>query len=85
MFWASLDYAFFLGPCTVFLLQIAFALLDIALVLDRKFYPGDGNDQGAITCSLNRKDENQMGYGQILALLMLTLPVISTIEAYKGR
>jgi len=85
MFWASLEYAFFLGPCTVFLLQIAFALLGFALVLDRKFYPGGGNDQGAITCSLNRKDENEMGYGQILALLMLTLPVISTVEAYKGR
>lgn len=80
LFWAALEYLFFLGPCTVFLLQILFALISIAMALAQKFSPGVD-----ISCSLNSKDENEMGYGQILAVLMLALPVISTIEAYKGR
>jgi len=77
---ATAYYIFFLSPGTVFVLQIALAALSLAMVLLQKFSPG--NDGG---CSLNSPDENKMGYGQILACLMLALPIIAAIEAYKGE
>jgi hypothetical protein len=76
---ATVHYIFFLSPGTVFVLQIVFATYSLAMVLAQKFSPGDG------CCTLNSQDENQMGYGQILACLMLALPIIAAFEAYKGE
>lgn len=78
---ATLHYMFFLSPGSVFVLQIIFAAISVAMVLAQKFSPGDPGYE----CSLNSKDENKMGYGQILAFLMLTLPAIAAVEAYKGE
>lgn len=80
-FRATLHYMVFLSPGSVFVLQILFAAISVALALAQKFSPGEGTDK----CSLNSKKENQMGYGQILAFLMLILILIATIEAYKGK
>ena len=79
---ATLHYMVFLSPGTVFVLQIVFAAISVAMVLAQKFSPGDLEHY---ECSLNSKDENKMGYGQILALLMLALPIIAAVEAYKGE
>lgn len=79
---ATLHYMVFLSPGTVFVLQIVFAAISVAMVLAQKFSPGDLEHY---ECSLNSKDENKMGYGQILALLMLALPIIAVVEAYKGE
>lgn len=79
---ATLHYMVFLSPGTVFVLQIVFAVISVAMVLAQKFSPGNPVYH---ECSLNSKDENKMGYGQILALLMLALPIIAVVEAYKGE
>jgi hypothetical protein len=78
---AIIYYLIFLSPCSVFVLQIIFATISIAMVLAQKFSPGHGIDE----CSLNSKEENQMGYGQILTFLMLILIIIAAVEAYKGK
>lgn len=79
-FWAVLNYIFFLSPLTVFMLQLVFAALSASMALAQKFSPRRDTDD----CTLNSKEENEMGYGQILAFLMLALPVIAAFEAYKG-
>ena len=79
---ATLHYIVFLSPGTVFVLQVLFAAISVAIALLQKFAPGDPDyDQ----CSMDSEDENKTGYGQILAFLMLTLPVIAAVEAYKGE
>ena len=64
---------------TVFLIQVVFATIIVAMALAQKFSPR-GDDE----CSLNSPEENEMGYGQVLAILLLVLPAIATFEAYKG-
>jgi hypothetical protein len=49
------------------------------MALAQKFSPGSEK-----LCSLNSREENEMGYGQVLAILILILPAIATFEAYKG-
>ena len=77
-----LHYLAFLTPFSVFVLQIFFASFGVALVLAQKFTPG-GPDSNV--CSLRSDEENEMGYGQILAILLLILPIIAAYEAYKGK
>jgi hypothetical protein len=79
---AMIRYLIFLTPGSVFLLQILFACISVALVLAQKFSPGDPDSH---VCSLNSTDENKMGYGQILAFLLLGLPLIAAIEAFNGK
>lgn len=81
MFWLIMTYICFLSPMTVFLIQVLFAIISIAMALAQKFDPGSKDDG---ECSLNSPEENEMGYGQVLAILLLVLPAISTFEAYKG-
>jgi hypothetical protein len=80
-FWSVLTYVGSLSPMTVFLFQVAFAMISVSMALAQKFDPGseDGDE-----CSLNSPEENEMGYGQVLAILLLILPAIATFEAYKG-
>jgi hypothetical protein len=78
----TIRYLIFLTPGSVFLLQILFASVSVALVLAQKFSPGDPDSHA---CSLNSTDENKMGYGQILAFLLLGLPLIAAIEAINGK
>ena len=65
---------------TVFLVQILFAVNSVFMALFQKFSRGLSDD----VCSLNSPEENEMGYGQVLAILLLVLPAIATFEAYKG-
>jgi hypothetical protein len=78
----ALRYAAFLTPGSVFLLQIYFAFISVALALMQKFMPGD---PGSFECSLNSKEESEMGFGQILAFLLLALPFIAAVEGYMGN
>jgi hypothetical protein len=77
-----LHYLAFLTPFSVFVLQIFFASFSVALVLAQKFTPG-GPDSNV--CSLRSDEENEMGYGQILAIFLLVLPAIAGYEAYMGK
>jgi hypothetical protein len=79
---ATIRYLILLTPGSLFLLQILFASISVALVLAQKFSPGDPDSH---VCSLNSTDENKMGYGQILAFLLLGLPLIAAIEAINGK
>jgi hypothetical protein len=76
-----LRYLVFLTPFSVFVLQITFAAFSVALALAQKFTPVSADSD---MCSLRSKQENEMGYGQILAILLLILPAIAAYEAYKG-
>jgi hypothetical protein len=64
----------------VFLLQICFAFISVALAMMQKFMPGESYE-----CSLNSKEESAMGFGQILAFLLLALPLIAAVEGYMGN
>lgn len=75
MFWSTLVYICFLSPMTIFLVQVAFALISVSMALGQKFDPGSEYDG----CSLNSPEENEMGYGQVLAILLLVLPAIVTL------
>jgi hypothetical protein len=77
-----LRYLMYLTPFSVFVLQILFAAFSVAMALAQKFTPS-GPDPNS--CSLRSKEENEMGYGQILAILLLVLPAIAAYEAYKGK
>jgi hypothetical protein len=77
-----LRYLIFLTPFSVFVLQIAFATFSVVMALAQKFVPSGPEPN---SCSLRSKEENEMGYGQILAILLLVLPIIATVEAYKGK
>jgi hypothetical protein len=77
-----LRYLIFLTPFSVFVLQVAFAAFSVVMALAQKFVPS-GSDPNS--CSLRSKEENEMGYGQILAILLLVLPIIAAFEAYKGQ
>lgn len=79
LFWSTLTYMCFLSPMTVFLIQVVFAMISVSMALAQKFSPGSEE-----LCSLNSPEENEMGYGQVLAILLLLLPAIATFEAYKG-
>ena len=80
-FWATLNYAVFLSPFTVFALQLELAGISVSFALVQKLAPSQ-YDGG---CTLNSKEENEMGYSQILAILMLALAMIAAFEAFKGQ
>jgi hypothetical protein len=75
-----LRFVVFLNPGMVFLLQICFAFISVALAMMQKFMPGESYE-----CSLNSKEESAMGFGQILAFLLLALPLIAAVEGYMGN
>ena len=83
LFW----YLLFLSPGTVFVLQIFFATTSLAFTLAQKFAkprPYDEEFLGGQLCSLNTKGENTLGFGQLLALAFLALPVFMAYECYTG-
>lgn len=65
---------------TVFLFRVLFAMISVFIALLQKFSTGI---QG-YECSLDSPKENEMGYGQVLAIFLLVLPAIATFETYKG-
>jgi hypothetical protein len=77
-----LHYLYFLTPFSVFVLQILFATFSVALALAQKFTPGDSDSN---VCSLRSKEGNEMGFGQILAIILLIMPGIAAYEAYEGN
>jgi hypothetical protein len=85
-FWNAARDLLFLSPCTIFVLQVFFALLSLGLALAQKFAKpsaidiSDGN-----SCTLNSSAENAMGFGQTLAVLLLLQPFLSAFETYKGK
>lgn len=76
-------YLLFLTPGTVFVLQIFFATTSLVFTLAQKFAKPRAIDLG--TCSLNTPEENNtLGFGQLLALAFLALPVFMAYECYTG-
>lgn len=90
IFW----YLLFLTPGTVFVLQIFFAATSLVFTLAQKFarpsstdfaWWSDGDDS-VVLCSLNTSGENNtLGFGQLLALALLALPVFMAYETYTGK
>lgn len=91
LFW----FLLFLTPGTVFLLQIFFAVISLVFTLAQKFarprpldfawWTIEGPLETAVLCSLNTPGENNsLGFGQLLALAFLALPVFMAYETYTG-
>ena len=83
LFW----YLLFLSPGTVFVLQIFFAATSLVFTLAQKFAKPRQLDleySDGQLCSLNTKGENTLGFGQLLALAFLALPVFMAYECYSG-
>ena len=89
LFW----YLLFLSPGTVFVLQIFFATTSLVFTLAQKFAKPSVIDlqdaafdfqDTTILCSLNTTGENTLGFGQLLALAFLALPVFMAYECYTG-
>lgn len=95
LFW----YLLFLTPGTVFVLQIFFAITSLVFTLAQKFARPRATDQSIMDsvmtssgypaeplCSLNTPGENNtLGFGQLLALTFLALPVFMAYECYTGK
>lgn len=77
-------YLVFLSPGTVFVLQIFFATTSLVFTLAQKFAKPRNYDDGL--CSLNTPEENNtLGFGQLLALAFLALPLFMAYECYNGK
>jgi hypothetical protein len=86
LFWIIARYLLFLNPCTVFVLQVWFAVLSLELALEQKFAKPSADDiLVGNSCTLNGSAENTMGFGQTLAVLLLLQPFLSAFETYKGK
>jgi hypothetical protein len=79
---ACLWYLLLLTPCSIFVLQVIFATASTAMTLAQKFSKPGSGDEGV--CTLSSSDENAWGFGQILPVLLLWLPIFSAIEVYIG-
>jgi hypothetical protein len=80
---ACLWYLLLLTPCSIFVLQVVFAAASAAMTLAQKFSKPSSDDEGI--CTLSSSDENAWGFGQILPVLLLWLPIFSAIEVYIGE
>lgn len=92
-------YLLFLTPGTVFVLQIFFAITSLVFTLAQKFARPRATDQSIMDsvmtssglpaeplCSLNTPGENNtLGFGQLLALAFLALPLFMAYECYTGK
>jgi hypothetical protein len=74
-------YLFFLGPFPIFVTQILFAALGLSLTVAQKSIE---SPNAKLWCSLNSDEENAWGFSQILAILLLFLPILSAFETYLG-
>jgi hypothetical protein len=80
---ATFWYLLFLTPGTVFVVQIFFTITALAFTLAQKFAKPRDIDYG--NCSLNMSYENSLGFGQLLSLIFLVLPVLAAWETYIGN
>jgi hypothetical protein len=74
-------YLILLGPFPIFVMQVLFATLSLGLTVAQKSIE---SPNAKLWCSLNSDEENAWGFGQILAMLLLLLPVLSAFETYLG-
>lgn len=88
---AVLWWFLFLNPPMIFASQIFFAMISIALILLQKF-AGPHPDSLCYDCDywyackgLNNQEENKWGFGQMLAMFVLVLPVLAAVETYTGK
>lgn len=75
-------YLMLLTPCTIFVLQICFALISMVMALLQKFLRVPANEG---LCDLRTSNEDTWGFGQLLPMLLLWLPLLSAVEAYNGN
>jgi hypothetical protein len=82
----SFWYLLFLGPMSIFVLQIAFSFVAATFTIAQKFSKPTAVDiKARFTCTLNNKAEDQMDFGQVLAMLLLLQPVLAAWEIYMGK
>lgn len=82
IFW----WLLFLNPPMIFALQILFAKISIAFLLMQKFAGPTSKDicpdclYPYMCQGLNNPNENQWGFGQMLSMFVLVLPILAAIE-----
>lgn len=88
-------FIIFLNPPVIFAFQIIFAMISFAFILIQKFaeppkFFKDCKGSPKELCDsllcqgLNNNNENQWGFGQMLAMALLVLPFLAAIETYQG-
>lgn len=81
-------WCLFLNPPMIFAMQIIFAIISIVFIFFQKF-GGPSHvdpDHYEFNCrGLNNDDENKWGFGQMLAMFVLVLPVLAALETYLGK
>ena len=78
---ATLWFLVFGHPFVVCICQICFATLAMFYVLAQKFVPSNDPDR---PCDLTSTDENTWGFGQMLSMLLLVLPLLQGAEILSG-
>jgi type III secretory pathway component EscU len=78
-------------PFTVFILQIVLAVISLVFCMAQKFASApapDENDLAAgvrMWCGLNQREDNEWGFAQITAMLLLAIPIFYSLEVYFGK
>ncbi|KUJ15861.1 uncharacterized protein LY89DRAFT_735007 [Mollisia scopiformis] len=85
---AVIRFLVFGHPLAVLLLQVCFAGVSVACALLQKFTPAPSPTTSDIAkgvgqwCSLNNAQDNAWGFGQTSALIVLIIPVYSTVHEF---
>ena len=69
----------FLTPSIAFVVQILLANISAVLVLTQKFARPEDE---AKFCGLQGTEENVWGFGQMLSVVMLLLPIVTAAQTY---
>ena len=72
----------FRNPLVAFIFQILLAIHSAVLVLTQKFSTPDDPKK---ECGLNASEGNTWAFGQMLAMAMLLIPVLSAVQTYLGQ
>ncbi|KAM0263742.1 hypothetical protein ACHAQJ_001057 [Trichoderma viride] len=82
------SFCLFSTPFTVFIIQIVVAIISLVFCLGQKFSkapPIESSDFISEYCGLNEGENNQWGFGQVTAMILLATPVLFSVETYFGQ
>ena len=74
-------YCVFSSPGSIFILQVVLAMSSAGIALAQKF----AVSSNTALCTLRSSDEDSWGFGQVLPILLLWLPLFSALEVFIGR
>ena len=80
----TVRFLLFGTPFIAFLVQVAFGMAALSFVLHQRFVLGSlwGLDAA---CNISSPEESAWGFGQILPVMLLLLPILQTMEFISGK